>query len=186
MYARHRPFTGELSLVDAKWTRAPARVPCAPYRSRKPVWAFRSIGGSNPPLSASPAYFSLISRGIDWSRPASRALQSGSTQASSGQCLWLVVPSPFPRALLRATSSRVDARRSRCRHAAVRGSRSPATLRASSRRDARLPSGDHRCASSLFRAAFAPGLAPAHGPHALSTFAATTADADGALPLSAI
>ena len=66
-------------------------------RSRKPVWAFRSIEGSNPSLSASQARFLRRFAGTtSVSRPSRTASPRGSTQASVGPTLRDFVPSTFP------------------------------------------------------------------------------------------
>ena len=65
-------------------------------RSRKPVWAFRSIGGSNPPLSVPHPLFRGLSRHNDWSRTVTAGTARGSTQASVGPTLRDFVPSTFP------------------------------------------------------------------------------------------
>ena len=65
-------------------------------RSRKPVWALRSIGGSNPPLSVSQPVFSRVSRRNGGSRTDAVGTARGSTQASVGPNLRDFVPSTFP------------------------------------------------------------------------------------------
>jgi hypothetical protein len=65
-------------------------------RSRKPVWAFRSIGGSNPPLSVLQPVFHELSRDNEGSRTVAAGIARGSTQASVGPTLRGFVPSTFP------------------------------------------------------------------------------------------
>ena len=65
-------------------------------RSRKPVWAFRSIGGSNPPLSVLQPVFPQVSRPNYGSRTVTPGTARGSTQASVGPTLRDFVPSTFP------------------------------------------------------------------------------------------
>ena len=65
-------------------------------RSRKPVWAFRSIGGSNPPLSVLQPVFPQVSRPNYGSRTVTAGTARGSTQASVGPTLRDFVPSTFP------------------------------------------------------------------------------------------
>jgi hypothetical protein len=65
-------------------------------RSRKPVWAFRSIGGSNPPLSVPHTLFDGLSRRNDSPRTVTAGTARGSTQASVGPTLRDFVPSTFP------------------------------------------------------------------------------------------
>ena len=65
-------------------------------RSRKPVWAFRSIGGSNPPLSVFQPVFPAVSRGKWGSRTVAGGTARGSTRASVGPALRKFVPPTFP------------------------------------------------------------------------------------------
>jgi hypothetical protein len=65
-------------------------------RSRKPVWAFRSIGGSNPPLSVFQAVFSTLSRDKDCCRTVAVGIARRSTRASVGPPFRDFVPPTFP------------------------------------------------------------------------------------------
>ena len=65
-------------------------------RSRKPVWAFRSIGGSNPPLSVLQPIFPALCRDKAGRRTVAAGVPGGSTQASLGPTLRGFVPSTFP------------------------------------------------------------------------------------------
>ena len=65
-------------------------------RSRKPVWAFRSIGGSNPPLSVFQPVFRAFSRRKCGSRTVAVGTARGSTRANAGPVLGDFVPPTFP------------------------------------------------------------------------------------------
>jgi hypothetical protein len=65
-------------------------------RSRKPVWAFPSIGGSNPPLSVIQAGFPGLSSNKASPRTVAADIPGGSTQASAGPASRGFVPSTFP------------------------------------------------------------------------------------------
>src|SRR5450755_924415 len=100
MYARYAAAAAEVNLMDAEWTR---RLPAArrrAHRPRKPVWAFPSIGGSNPPLSVTTgpfARFSRISRAIEpslsWCVDPPRWVNAGQREPLSAARRSLAVPS---------------------------------------------------------------------------------------------
>jgi hypothetical protein len=107
-----RPFWSQVSCSVTSWSvvkgavirAAERRRSCSaetgPSRSRKPVWAFPSIGGSNPPLSVRikvPQRPSVIAAclGPHWSRH--RWVNAGQRRPRSEGFRSLFVPSTFPR-----------------------------------------------------------------------------------------
>jgi hypothetical protein len=83
-------------------------------RSQKPVWAFPSIGGSNPPLSVRIRLSqrpSAIAAGLRPARSPHRWVNAGQRRPCSEGFRSLFVPSTFPRDGATARAPRVENQR---------------------------------------------------------------------------